>query len=122
MTGSAMIAAWMEEIKKKADPEGLGMILAHNGIVRGASKLGEPVKQLNLSYDADKLEELVTEQKQKDGIVDIRVWINSGELEIGDDIMLLLVAGRFRTDVLPVFEYVLSTIKKEIVTEREIVS
>jgi len=117
-----MIAAWMEEIKKKADPEGLGMILAHNGIVRGASKSGEPVKQLNLSYDADKLEKLVTEQKQKDGIVDIRVWINNGELRIGDDIMLLLVAGRFRTDVLPVFEFVLSTIKKEIVTEREIVS
>lgn len=34
--------------------------------------------------------------------------------------MLLLVAGRFRTDVLPVFESVLSTIKNEIVHEEEI--
>jgi molybdopterin synthase catalytic subunit len=121
MTGSAMIAAWTEEIKKTAEPEGLGMILMHNGIVRGTSKQGEPVKRMNLSYDADRLANLVAEQKKREGIVDIRVWINSGELKIGDDIMLLLVAGRFRTDVLPVFEFVLSTIKKEIVTEREIV-
>jgi molybdopterin synthase catalytic subunit len=120
MTGSAMIGAWMEEIKTKADPEGLGMVLAHNGIVRGTSKTGEPVRRMRLSYDADKLEKVVTEQKQKDGIVDIRVWINNGELRIGDDIMLLLVAGRFRGDVLPVFEYVLTTIKNEIVSEQEL--
>jgi molybdopterin synthase catalytic subunit len=120
MAGTVTIAAWMEEIKTKSDPEQLGMILMHNGIVRGTSKQGEPVKKMNLSYDADKLGKLVAEQKMKEGIVDIRVWINSGELQIGDDIMLLLVAGRFRTDVLPVFEFVLSTIKKEIVREQEI--
>ena len=34
--------------------------------------------------------------------------------------MLLLVAGRFRTDVLPVFDELLSVIKREIVTEEEI--
>jgi molybdopterin synthase catalytic subunit len=34
--------------------------------------------------------------------------------------MLLLVAGRFKTDVLPVFEELLSVIKSEIVTEEEI--
>jgi molybdopterin synthase catalytic subunit len=34
--------------------------------------------------------------------------------------MLLIVAGRFRTDVLPVFEELLSVIKRKIVTEQEI--
>jgi len=34
--------------------------------------------------------------------------------------MLLLVAGRFRADVLPVFEELLSVIKSEIVTEEEV--
>jgi hypothetical protein len=34
--------------------------------------------------------------------------------------MLLLVAGKFRTDVLPVLEELLSVIKREIVTEEEI--
>jgi molybdopterin synthase catalytic subunit len=74
---------------------------------------------MNLSYDEEKLETVVSEQKKKDGILDIKVWINRGDLKVGDDIMLLLVAGRFRTDVLPVFESLLSTIKQEIVSERE---
>ena len=38
---------------------------------------------------------------------------------MGDDIVCLLVAGRFRTDVLPVFESLLSAIKQEIISERE---
>lgn len=60
------------------------------------------------------------EQKAKDGIVDVRVWINEGDLKVGDDIMLLLVAGRFRTDVLPVFESTLWIVKHEIVKEEEL--
>jgi molybdopterin synthase catalytic subunit len=115
-----MIEQWLAEVKQKADSEGLGMILIHNGIVRGTSKQGKPVKGMNLSYDEEKLHRLVSEQKRKDGIVDIKVWINRGELKVGDDIMLVLVAGRFRTDVVPVFESLLSSIKGEIVHEREL--
>jgi molybdopterin synthase catalytic subunit len=115
-----MISAWIDEIKRAADPDGLGMILVHNGIVRGTTKKGEPVRRMRLSYDKERLGRLLTEHRKKEGILDIRAWINSGEVRIGDDIMLLLVAGRFRTDVLPVFESVLSTIKNEIVHEEEI--
>jgi molybdopterin synthase catalytic subunit len=50
----------------------------------------------------------------------VKVWINSGNLKVGDKIMFVLVAGRFRTDVLPVFEELLSLIKNEIVTEEEV--
>ena len=115
-----MISAWIDEIKKTADRGGLGMILVHNGIVRGTSKKGDPVRRMRLSYDKGRLERLLSEQRKKEGILDIRAWINSGEVTIGDDIMFLLVAGRFRTDVLPVFETVLSAIKNEIVHEEEI--
>jgi molybdopterin synthase catalytic subunit len=115
-----MIEQWLAEVKQKADPEGLGMVLIHNGIVRGTSKKGKPVRGMNLSYDQVKLARLVQKQKQQGGILDIKVWINSGNLQVGDDIMVLLVAGRFRTDVLPVFEHLLSAIKQEIVTEREV--
>jgi len=34
--------------------------------------------------------------------------------------MLLLVAGRFKTDVLPVLEELLALVKNEIVTEEEV--
>lgn len=115
-----MVQQWIDEIKSRTDPEALGMILVHNGVVRGTSKQGKPVARMRLSYDEGKLARLIDEQKGKEGITDVKVWINKGELRVGDDIMFLLVAGRFRTDVLPVFETTLSLIKGEIVNEEEV--
>ncbi len=115
-----MITKWMDEVKRTADPDELGMILVHNGVVRGTSKQGKAVRRMRLTYDEAKLEKLVMQYKKKNGIADIKVWINSGELNVGDDIMLVLVAGRFRTDVLPALESLVSSIKNEIVNEYEI--
>lgn len=115
-----MVEHWITEIKKAADPEGLGMILIHNGLVRATSKEGRPVRGMKLTYDAEKLGRAVAEHEKRAGVSAIRVWINRGDLKVGDDIMRLLVAGRFRNDVLPVFESLLSKIKKEIVYEREV--
>ncbi len=96
------------------------MILIHNGIVRATSKDGKSVKGMRLSYDREKLNSLVTEFREKDGIVAIKAWINEGTLNTGDDIMYVLVAGRLRTDVLPTFEELISKIKREIVSEKEL--
>ena len=115
-----MIDEWLKEVKQKANPEDLGMILVHNGIVRATSKSGKPVRTMKLSYDQKKLNSIIPIFKQRPGVVEVRVWINSGNLKVGDDIMFLLVAGRFRTDILPVFEELLSLIKNEIVTEEEV--
>jgi molybdopterin synthase catalytic subunit len=115
-----MIDTWLKEVKESADPEELGMILMHNGVVRGTSKYGEVVHGMKLSFDADKLAVLLDKYKKNDGIVDIKAWINSGDLNVGDDIMYLMVAGRFRTDIFPTFEAVLTAIKKEIVMEDEV--
>lgn len=115
-----MIAAWIEEIKKTTDPDQLGMIIAHNGIVRATAKDGKAVRAMKLSYDRQKLDACVDELKNREGIAGIRVWINEGMLNVGDDIMRLLVAGRFRTDVLPVLQELLAFIKNHIVHEEEI--
>jgi molybdopterin synthase catalytic subunit len=115
-----MIGRWLEEVKRAANPEDLGMILVHNGIVRGSSKSGKPVHGMKLSCDQIKLNSILPIFRKKPGIVEVKVWINAGNLKVGDDIMLLLVAGKLRTDVLPVFEELLSVIKSEIVTEEEI--
>jgi molybdopterin synthase catalytic subunit len=111
---------WISQVRLKADPQELGMILVHTGIVRGSSKSGKPVRGMKLSFDERKLDARIPVFKQRPGILAIKVWINSGNLKVGDDIMRLLVAGRFRTDVLPVFEEILSLIKNEIVREEEI--
>jgi molybdopterin synthase catalytic subunit len=115
-----MIEAWIKEIKKSCNPDMLGMILVHNGIVRATAKDGKPVKAMNLSYDKGMLKDVVATFTAKEGIADIRVWINEGDLQVGDDIMNVCVAGRFRTDVLPVFQELLTIIKKEIVREDEV--
>lgn len=115
-----MVDDWIREIKKNRNPDEVGMILVHNGIVRGTSKEGAPVKGMVLTYNKALLDQKVREFSARDGIAEIRAWINEGELHVGDDIMFLLVAGRFRTDVLPVLQELLTAVKKEIVSEKEI--
>jgi molybdopterin synthase catalytic subunit len=115
-----MIDEWLDEVKQRSNPEDLGMILVHNGIVRSNSRSGRPVKGMKLSYDRDRLNSVIPVFKRRPGVIEVKVWINSGNLKVGDNIMFLLVAGRFRTDILPVFEELLSLIKNEIVTEEEI--
>ena len=115
-----MIEKWISDIKQTVRPQDLGMILVHNGIVRATSKDGRNVQGMKLSYDLAALERVVEACRAKDGIADIRVWINEGMLSIGDDIMKVCVAGRFRTDILPVFQELLTQIKTNIVREEEL--
>jgi len=114
-----MVDEWIKEIKAHYDPDKVGMLLVHNGIVRGTSKEGKPVRGMRLTYDKALLESTVREFRKRDGIAEIRAWINEGDLAVGDDIMYVLVAGRFRTDVLPALQELLTIIKKQIVSEQE---
>jgi len=115
-----MIDEWIKEVKQSANRDDLGMILIHNGLVRGTSKSGSPVRGMKLSYDQKKLNSVIPVFRQRTGVAEVKVWINSGNLKVGDNIMFVLIAGRFRTDILPVFEEFLSLIKNEIVTEEEL--
>lgn len=114
-----MIRQWIDEIKAKSPKDQLGMILVHNGIVRATSKEGKPVEGMALTYNEELLNTIISRYKDTEGIVDIKVWINHGTLSIGDDIMIVLVAGRFRTDVLPVFQELIREIKNTVVNEKE---
>ena len=85
----------------------------------GASQSRETRAWYEAFVDEKKLKLLIPIFKQRTGVVEVKVWINSGNLKVGDNIMLLLVAGRFKTDVLPVLEELLALVKNEIVTEEE---
>jgi molybdopterin synthase catalytic subunit len=115
-----MIEQWIADTKRESDFKELGMILIHNGMVRALSKEGKRVKTMHLSYDREKLNSLINSCKEKRGIVAVKAWINEGTLRVGDDIMYLLVAGKFRTDVLPAFEELVARIKSEVVSEEEV--
>lgn len=115
-----MVDEWIKEIKRDCPPDRLGMILVHNGIVRASSKQGKPVGGMKLSYDHEALGKAVRRFKNVEGIVEIRAWINEGQLKVGDDIMYVCVAGRFRKDILPVFQELITLIKSQIVKEEEL--
>lgn len=111
----------VRKIKSSPDSENVGMILIHNGIVRKSSKNEErDVKNMILSYDEKLLKEKIDKLKQENGIVDVFAIINKGKLNIGDDIMIIAVAGDRRSNILKPFEDFIEFVKHDIVKETEI--
>ena len=112
------ISEMMDAVRQHPQFDKVGMVLCHNGIVRGTSRDGRTVKKLSVSVDHQKLEQIISDQKQRPGILDIQVDIaEERELSVGDDVMLLLVAGDIRENVIEVLTDTLNQIKT-IVTKK----
>jgi molybdopterin synthase catalytic subunit len=110
----------LEAIKKHPDYEKVGMILCHNGVVRGTSRDGCAVKGLRVAVDHHKLADIISKQKNFAGIVDIKVEIaDDRDLVAGDDVMLLLVAGDIRENVIAVLTDTLNLIKSTVTDKTE---
>ena len=75
---------------------------------------------MNFSYDAEKVEEARQAALQMPGISYARVWLNSGALRVGDDIMLVLVGGDIRPHVIDALQALVGEIKNHCVTEQEV--
>ena len=120
--------AWLKEAKKENGAGGCGMYLFHNGVVRETAKAvaregaadTKPVKGMQFSYDADKVEKARQAALSMPGIHYARVWLNSGKLKVGDDIMLVLVGGDIRPHVIDALQALVGEIKRECVEEIEI--
>ena len=109
----------IDRIKSHPDYAKVGMILCHNGVVRGTSRDGRPVSGLAVTVDREALEDILAQQKQRPGIVDILVEVRGGSLKVGDDIMFIVVAGDLRDHVIPVLEDTLNAIKKLVTRKTE---
>ena len=110
----------LESIKQNPDFEKVGMVLCHNGVVRGTSREGRAVKGLRVAVDHQKLAHIISEQKKIAGIVDIKVEIaEDRDLAVGDDVMLLLVAGDIRENVIAVLTDTLNQIKTTVTEKTE---
>jgi molybdopterin synthase catalytic subunit len=108
------LADLIEKIKKHPDYPKVGMILCHNGVVRQTSRDGRAVSGLRISVNHEKLNKILDENKQQPGIVDIKVDIaENQELKVGDDVMLLVVAGDVRENVISCLQETLNAIKTE---------
>lgn len=106
----------------KAHPayDRVGMILCHNGVVRGTSRDGRRVTGLRVAVDRETLARVLAEQRSRSGIVDIQVEIAADrDLKIGDDVMILVVAGDIRENVINVLSDTLNAIKETVTAKTE---
>jgi len=110
---------WLAEAKREASAADVGMYLCHNGVVRSYSRDGRPVIGMDLAVDRERLEELLSTARLMQGVSIVRAWINEGHLEVGDDIMYVLVGGDIRPNVIEALTALVSMIKSEVVTETE---
>ena len=122
------IDLWLKEAKQHESAPKIGMYLTHNGVVRQSAKAKvrqgaedtKPVTGLYFSYDANKVDEVIAATYKMDGIYYIRVWLNEGELNVGDDIMYVLIGGDIRPRVVDALHYLVGRIKNECVVETEL--
>ena len=105
--------ALIDRIKQRDDYHGVGMILCHNGVVRGTSRDGAPVSAVDVAADRETIQRIVDEQKKRPGIIDILVEVNEGRLKVGDDLLTIVVAGYIREHVIPVLADTLNSIKAQ---------
>ncbi len=120
--------AWLREAKQDPSAEKIGMYLVHNGIVRKTAKArvrqgdetAADVSGMDFQYDKDKVEKAVEDTYKMPGIYYIRTWLNSGHLEVGDDIMYVLIGGDIRPHVVDALQSLVEKIKTECVIEKEV--
>ena len=119
---------WLREAKAQAAAADCGMFLLHNGVVRRSAKArvragdetAPEVRGMYFSYDGEKAAAAIRAAEAMDGIRFVRVWLNEGELAVGDDIMYVLIGGDIRPHVVDALQALVGTLKNECVTEREL--
>ena len=120
--------AWLKEAKQHASAPKIGMYLTHNGIVRESAKAKvrqgvehtRHVVGMQFSYNPEAVDAVISETRQMEGIYYVRVWLNDGQLAVGDDIMYVLIGGDIRPRVVDALQYLVGRIKNECVMETEL--
>lgn len=108
-----------EIIKTHPDFHKAGMIASHLGIVRSFSRDGRAVVGLDVEFENEKIEEIILDIKSRPGIVDILIETNKGYLEVGDEIVTIMVAGDTRDNVFPALIDAINRLKSEAAIEKE---
>ena len=121
------IDQWLKEAKAHESAAKIGMYLTHNGTVRQTAKArvrkGEDapdVTGMYFTYDQAKVDAAIAETYKMDGIFYVRAWLNEGELNLGDDIMYVLIGGDIRPRVVDALQYLVGRVKNECVVETEL--
>jgi len=115
--GEISLMDLLNKIKMNKDLEKAGAIMVFIGIVRGIGVKGGKVKKLRLEaykeQAEESLEKIAKEILEKPGIVDVRLHHFVGELNVGEDIVYISVAGGHRNEVFEALREAIDRMKKE---------
>ena len=119
---------WLREAKADPTAAACGMYLIHNGTVRQSARArvrqgqedAAAVEGMVFDYDPIKVEQAVERARQLPGIFYVRVWLNRGRLELGDDIMMVLIGGDIRPRVVDALQQLVGELKEHCVSEQEV--
>ena len=103
----------IKRLKMHPDCEKIGMIASHLGVVRGTSRGGRRVREIQVNFDYKNIDKIIIDIKGMPGIVDVLVEVNEGRLKVGDEIMAVAVAGDIRENVFPALIKTVNRIKQE---------
>ena len=110
---------FVNNFKKDIDYSETGMILFHNGVMRATSRDGKCVNKLSIKKAQEKINEILKEGLQLEGISKVDAFVFEGDFSVGDDLMFVGVAGDIRENVFKGLETVVNKIKKEAVLKKE---
>ncbi len=107
-------------IKKHPSFHDAGMVLCHNGVVRSTSRDGKKVTGLRVAVDHQKLKEVIATNKKREGIIEILIEIaENKDLQVGDDVMYIVVAGNVRENVIDALSGTLNDVKSTVTSKTE---
>jgi molybdopterin synthase catalytic subunit len=110
----------IDTLKGHPDFHNMGMIASHLGVVRRTSLNGKEVKGIEVSYDQDRILNIANDTKKMPGIVEVLIETFAGRLNVGDDIMAVVVGGDTREHVFPALVETVNRVKTEAAKKKEL--
>lgn len=115
--GALTIERLITEVKSNPDFQKAGAIAIFIGVVRGEKPNGDIVQKLEIEAYEEKADEVLSricqDLKMRKGVVDVQIHHFSGEFNVGEDLVYVLVAGAHRENVFPVLKEAVGRYKRE---------
>ncbi len=105
----------IRKMKKDPDIKKAGAIGSFRGIVRGYREEKEVKKLVFEKYKEkfdDEISKITEKLESREGIVDARIYHREGELEVGEDIIYVVVAAEHREELFEALESGINLVKK----------
>jgi molybdopterin synthase catalytic subunit len=99
----------------------VGMILVHNGVVRGSSRQDKrKVQSVQVWPDQEQIRQIQEKYSQSPGIFKVLIQAREGHFQPGEDLLYIIVAGDVRENVKQALSQALEEAKTRAIKKEEI--